>query len=126
MTVTDALFTFEAPCGDCGRPQRPGLACAWCAGRNHREAKKAGTRAAKLDPEWQQRAVEYRRGLGIGATFTADDLIEAIGLPTGSSNQVGAIVHTWATRGFIEAAGFTQSTRKSNHGRWVRQWQVAV
>lgn len=122
----ELLFATAAPCSDCGRPAEPDRGCPWCAGRTVAEAKKTATRAAKIDAEWQHRAVEFRRGLGLGATFTADDLVEAVGLPIGSGNQVGALMHTWATRGWIVAAGFTVSARKSNHGRVLRQWQVVV
>ena len=118
----DALFALDLNCTNCGRHMADNV-CPWCIAK---EPKAAGMKAANVDPEWQHRAIEYRRNLGLGAIFTADDLIDAVGLPTGSSNQIGAVLNGWAKRGWIVPADYTTSTRKSNHGRVLRSWRVAI
>ena len=55
--------------------------------------------------------------------FTADDLVDAIGLPVGSSNQVGAFFHWLSKACIITFHGYTTSKRKSNHGRLIREWE---
>lgn len=119
-----ALFgTTLSDCHDCGRPLRNSV-CGWCSTRSGYEAKAAATAAVVKDAEWHQRANQYRRDLGPGLTFTADDLRACVGLPSGSTNQVGALMHSWASKGLIKAAGFTTSTVKGNHGRILREWEI--
>lgn len=110
-------------CHTCGRPLRNSV-CTWCAANTGYEAKALATAAVVKDAEWHQRANEYRRDLGPGLTFTADDLRDVVGLPQGSSNQIGALVHSWASKGLIKASGFTTSNVKGNHGRILREWEV--
>lgn len=120
----DTLFaTTFTDCHDCGRPLRNSI-CTWCASRNGYGARAAATAAVIKDAEWHQRANEYRHRLGIGRRITADDLRLNVGLPTGSSNQIGALIHSWASKGLIRASGFTTSSVKENHGRILREWEI--
>ena len=110
-------------------PPQPTHACAGehcqvCQNsRTPLEAKTLGTGRPKRDPRWWDEARQFITQLGSGATFTADDLVALIGLPDGSSAQVGACVRAWAAGDQIVHNGYTTSTRKSNHGRVVRVWR---
>jgi hypothetical protein len=110
-------------CSTCGRPIRNGI-CSWCAAGDGYGAKAAATAAVVKDAEWHQRANDYRRNLGPGQTITADDLRMHVGLPCGSTNQIGALMHSWASKGLIRASGFTTSSVKGNHGRILREWEI--
>ena len=103
-----------------------GETCIFCATTNSGvEAGKAGAALALLatDKEWATKAydwvVEMARS---GVVFTTDDLIEAVGMPEGHSKAVGAIVRSASVRGIIQSVGATPTTRKSSHGRLIRQW----
>lgn len=79
--------------------------------------------------DWPQRAEAYLEQLGPGSTFTADDLVEALGLPTGedgtpNNNGVGATLSALAKRRLIRRVGYTNSRRVSNHSRVLRLWAV--
>lgn len=103
-----------------------GSACQVCElTRTSADAKHLGTTRTRRDPAWWAEATRWLDRQPVGLTFTADDLTQAVGLPDGSSNQVGAIVRTWAVQDLIEPIGYTESTRLSNHGRVLRIWQVA-
>ena len=102
-----------------------GTGCSFCEYVNGTQAKDRATAAIVKDPEWTLRATEWRRSLNYGACITADDLINAHGLPMGSSNQVGALFNTWARLGAIRLVGITQSRRDSNHARKVTRWEIA-
>jgi hypothetical protein len=110
-------------CSTCGRSIRDSI-CSWCAAGDGYGAKAAATAAVVKDAEWHQRANDYRRNLGPGQTITADDLRMHVGLPCGSSNQIGALMHSWASKGLIKASGFTTSVVKGNHGRILREWEI--
>lgn len=120
----DTLFaTTLADCHDCGRPLRNSV-CSWCASRSGYGARAAATAAVVKDAEWHQRANDYRRNLGPGHSITADDLRLHVGLPCGSTNQIGALMHSWASKNLIRASGFTTSSVKGNHGRILREWEI--
>jgi hypothetical protein len=66
----------------------------------------------------------YRKTLAIGGLFTADTLLDSIGLPVGHPNQVGALFRSWARMGVITSQGdYVVSTRESNNGRSIRMWK---
>ena len=115
--MTDTLFEVEHKC------RAPW--CRYCGGRTGIEAKKAAVKAVRdaTDEEWDDRAQQWIIELGRGRMFTADDLVDAIGLPVGSSNQVGAFFHWLSKAGIITFHGYTTSKRKSNHGRLIREWE---
>ena len=115
------LLDYLPPAHDCA-----GKTCTVCEiTRNGIEAKEVGTAKVVRDPRWWHEANEFINTLAPGARFTADDLVELIGLPDGSPNQVGACVRTWAAQDRILANGYEVSRRKSNHGRVVRLWRKA-
>lgn len=125
--MTDALFALPVACSSCGRPETHS-GCAWCATRTGPAAQAAAVTAIRRDPEWQARADDWLRSLRdfgpTGWLVTADHLVDAVGLPDGSPNQVGAIFQRWARKGWVKAAGHAQATRKVSHGRWLRSWAV--
>jgi hypothetical protein len=110
-------------CSTCGRSLSDSI-CSWCAAGDGYGAKAAATAAVVKDAEWHQRANDYRRNLGPGHTITADDLRMHVGLPCGSTNQIGALMHSWASKGLTKASGFTTSMVKGNHRRILREWEI--
>lgn len=127
--MSDALFDIPANCMSCGRQNVLGI-CPWCSGKTTgadaaREAIAASNR--KRDLEWSERADAWLDDMtDAGMVITADDLIEAVGLPTGSENQIGARFQAWRKAGYIRQAGVETSRRKSNHGRLLRAWEVVA
>lgn len=99
--------------------------CVFCQTRTGAAAGAAGAAAVTRDPEWHARAAEWLSYWPVGDVFTADDLTDAVGLPVGSANQVGALIRTWSQRAWIRHTGYVKSTRASNHGRVVATWAVA-
>lgn len=121
--MSDGLFDIEPPYNDCGRDLVHGL-CPWCTGKPDGQTG-IDAAARNSDPEWAERADEWLgHSNAPGFVITADDLIEAIGLPTGSENQIGARFQTWRKAGRIRQAGVATSRRRSNHGRLLRAWEV--
>lgn len=122
--MTDGLFDAPEYCPSCGRERVLGL-CAWCSARV--DAALVMVRDAIRDPEWTHRADYWIEDVAEpGSIVTADDLIDSVGLPTGSENQIGARFRTWARRGLIRSVGYSTSRRDTNHGRVLRQWQVVA
>jgi len=79
---------------------------------------------AEIDKSWRIQATIFRKSLAIGGLFSADLLIEAIGLPAGHPNQIGALFRSWASMGVITSMGnYVVSTRESNNGRSIRMWK---
>ena len=120
--MSDALFELDA------KPTNlhacTGTGCTWCAWRDGTLAKAAGMTATDKDPEWSARADAWLGSLYVGVVVSADDLIEACGLPVGSPNQVGARFARWAKAGRIREHGYARATRKQSHARRLVQWQV--
>lgn len=79
-------------------------------------------------PEWRERARQTVDALAaLGVPFTADDVIEVVGLPdTGSPNAVGALFAGAARRGAIVRAGDAQATRRARHAGRVTVWVGAA
>jgi len=120
--MADTLFD-ASPAARAATHAHTGPGCVFCATRSGPAAAAAGQAALARDLEWGDRATSWRRAR-IGQRVTADDLVTAIGLPTGSSNQVGAIFHRWRVKGLVEAEGFVAAQRRTSHGRVIRQWLV--
>lgn len=101
--------------------------CHFC--ENFRErAAQAGQNVALLhaDPNWVKRAETWLKHLAQGTEFTADDLVESVGLPkTGSTNAIGALFASFARRELIEKVGYTEAKRMSSHSRVIRVWRRA-
>lgn len=118
--MSEGLFDVPQHCTDCGRELVSGL-CAWCSSKARHPMEWL---APVKDLEWTHRADQWLTATQPGDVITADDLIDAIGLPMGSENQIGARFQSWRKAGYIRQAGYTTSTRASNHGRVLRQWEV--
>ena len=130
MTSELALFDADQPtdCGHCGR-QLVEQVCAWCSTRSGADAARAAIAAANnaRDLEWAHRADAWLDDMtDAGTVITADDLIDAVGLPLGSSNQIGARFQIWRKAGYIRAAGVDTSRRPSSHGRLLWAWEVVA
>lgn len=89
-------------------------------------AKLDAIRAVTRDEAWWHESDLWLELQPLGSVFTADDLIDCIGKPTGSVNQIGARLRSWASSGAIVGTGYTEATRKESHGRIVRVWQVTA
>lgn len=100
-----------------------GRVSSLAAGRADRDAGMA-LAESNAAPEWRDRALAYLDELAAaGRPFTADDLVERVGLPeTGSPNAVGALFGGAARRGLILRAGDTQATRRARHAGRVSVW----
>lgn len=95
--------------------------------------KEAGMQLALFaKPEWAEQAKQTIQQLASsGKPFTADDVIQRIGLPTryagmNANNAVGAAVSASARRKEITRIGFKQANRASSHGRVLSIWQGSV
>lgn len=102
-----------------------GPGCHFCEWLDGHKAKAKATRAVNYDKRWLHEATEWRRSQ-IGNQITADDLIDAIGLPDGHPNQIGALFNLWAQGGFTTLTGVRPSHRSSNHARQIRTWRVEL
>ena len=104
--------------------------CALCRYKQKIEHERllAATLAAKQ--EWTDAATLYLiNSVCDGLEISADDLINAVGLPSGETvsngnNAVGALFHKWSHCGFIVEAGRVRSSRASNCGREIRVWKL--
>lgn len=103
-----------------------GWDCHFCATRNGLGALEAVIKAVKAnrDEYWWAVAERWRVLKHAGHRFTSDDLVDAVGKPTGSANQVGARIRTWAMKGLIHPVGIQAATRPESHGRMLRVWEV--
>lgn len=116
MTITHPSLH---PVHDAGDP------CLWCdTTRTGTDAATQGTAAVHRDLPWWQEADLWLELQPIGSLFTADDLVDCVGMPQGSSNQIGARIRGWARQRAIAPHGYTQATRKASHARVVRVWEV--
>lgn len=120
--MTDALFDVETPRANTHACTGP--SCHFCEWLDGKAAKAKAVKATKLDPRWAHEAVEWRRSLDPHEIFTADDLVDAIGLPDGHPNQIGALFRQWSEANVIKAVGYKASKRASNHARPIQVWQV--
>jgi hypothetical protein len=92
------------------------------------ELKAAGVSHADHNPRevpWRTQArIAMAELVDAGGTFTADDLIDRVGVPN-SPNGVGAIVNGFARRGLIIRAGYRRSRRPARHAGMVSVWRAA-
>ncbi|MEN6426061.1 MAG: hypothetical protein ABFE13_11900 [Phycisphaerales bacterium] len=78
---------------------------------------------------WTERATERIITAVPGMTFTADDVVEVVGLPTDAdlsarcNNALGGLFMSLARQGVIRPVGYAKSARVSSRGRVVRVWQ---
>ena len=93
----------------------------------HRTRGQAGRNGGRSrDLAWWGEANNWLNCQEPGSTFTADDLVSCIGKPTGSSNQIGARLRSWAMSDLITAVGISEAGRPESHGRILRVWQVTA
>lgn len=82
---------------------------------------------AAADPDavarWQVAAAEWLNARPDIASWTSDDLVEAIGMPP-VATMLGARILHWRRDGRIMPVGYVQSTRPSAHARPIRVWTV--
>lgn len=109
--------------GSVCRVCHPGLSGAEAATRSQQHALSSAHGA-----EWSQRAAAWIKRRTVGEVFTADDITEAVGLPSGAlvqngNNAVGAVMAAAARAGLTIAIGWVESTRPTSHARPVRLWQ---
>jgi hypothetical protein len=119
LALFDAILTT---CNACGRGLDTST-CRWC---NHPDEGKAAALAAKS--EWHAHAVAWVKALRGGTTLTSEDLIQAIGLPSGEigqhkNNAVGAAMGAISKTGLIEHLGYVKSKRKASHGAVLSLWR---
>jgi hypothetical protein len=89
-----------------------------------RDAGIAQTLEAAAHLEWRTDAYHWLARLTYGQEITSTDLIEAIGMPPGSPNAVGAVIRSASTQGLIEPTErFIKSNRPNRHAATVRVWR---
>lgn len=100
------------------------------ANRLGREGMDRAERAQRVQA-WKDdanRFLLYLHTKARGITFSADDLIEAVGLPDigpNRNNVIGAWFNAMAKAGRIENTGKRRkSTRPEGHGRRIDVWRV--
>lgn len=81
--------------------------------------------ASRAAMTWTEQAERWL--LSRSSPFTADDLVDTVGLPRGSAgpnqnNAVGALVKSWSRRGLIHPIGYKTARRVKSHGRTLRVW----
>jgi len=80
--------------------------------------------ALKGASDWHERAQKWLSSAY--GDFSADDLIEGIGLPhdvaMNKNNAVGAAFTAARRTGLIRRVGWTQSRRPEGHGRVIALW----
>ena len=78
-------------------------------------------------PDWSAQAEEWFNSLPEDWTFTSEDLILAVGLPTtaesgiNQNNAVGAKMRSWAGR--TQEVGFRKTVRITSHSRRIIVWR---
>lgn len=122
--MTDTLFD-PPPAARSTTHACSGPGCSFCEWLDGQHAKRKAVNAVKYDPRWLHEATEWRQ-TRIGLEVTADDLIEAIGLPDGHPNQMGALWAMWAQSGFTRLVGTRPSRRDTNHARQIKVWEVIL
>lgn len=84
-------------------------------------------RAARAKMEWTLEADRWIKSQLPGTRFDADDLIEAIGTPTGvavnANNAIGAVFLAAKNRRLVRSVGRVASRRRTNHGRFITVWE---
>ena len=85
---------------------------------------KGQAQAIRGADDWHEMALKWLSGTF--GDFSADDLIEDIGLPnavaTNRNNAVGAAFTSARRLGLIRRVGWIQSRRAESHGRVIALW----
>lgn len=92
---------------------------------DHRRDRGMGLAEGAVAPEWSEKANrEVETLAGLGVPFTADDLIEAVGMPEGHPNAVGPVFAAASRRGLIEQVGWRKAAgRASQQSRRLAVWR---
>lgn len=83
--------------------------------------------ALDAKPDWSALADEWFNSLPLGADFTSEDLVQAVGLPATAeyplnrNNAVGAKMRSWAGRS--EEVGYRKTVRITSHSRRIVLWR---
>lgn len=76
---------------------------------------------------WPDRALAWIGALAPGATFTADDLVAAVGLPRGQvakerNNAVGAVISAAHRARMTRRLSYVSARRRDSHARVIGLW----
>lgn len=74
---------------------------------------------------WIEAADTWFDSLPSGYQYTADDLVEAIGLPSkdGKNGAIGAKMKSWNREGVARGLSYTSTARTTSHARPVMLWE---
>lgn len=82
------------------------------------------TIAKESQLNWHNEAVICIRQMArTGKPFTAEDVVNEIGAPTGSGKVIGAAFNTVARSGMIWRCGERPADRKTSHRRMLAVWR---
>lgn len=82
------------------------------------------TIAKEAQSNWHNEAVVCIRQMArTGRPFTAEDVVAAIGAPTGSGKVIGAAFNTVARSNMIWRCGERPADRKTSHRRMLAVWR---
>ena len=114
----------ELDANTCGHGAEAPRYCALCR-RDGEARKQQGTsRAAQAQSDYHELAcAQIRTFARTGEPFTADDLVEVIGLPEGSGNVIGAAFLSVSRTGLIWKVGQRPSNRPSSHRHMLQVWR---
>ena len=118
-----------------GEPNGPKY-CALCRRANARQVITATpgelmTEALQAKELWVVQAeLAVKQLVNTRQQFTADDLVNLVGLPRGvevvnGNNAIGALFRKLSNQNVIRPIGWAKSARADNHGRQVRIWAGA-
>lgn len=81
-------------------------------------------RTLNAQPDWADTAWQALLDLSrTGAPFTADDLVERVGMPPTSGKAIGGVFNRAAKAGIIRKVGERPTTRVTSHLRSLAVWQ---
>jgi len=98
--------------------------CAICRHQGIMGKAEGITIAKESQLNWHNEAVICIRQMArTGKPFTAEDVVNEIGAPTGSGKVIGAAFNTVARSGMIWRCGERPADRKSSHRRMLAVWR---
>ena len=98
--------------------------CALCRVAGVQAKDQGITLAQDAQPNWHREGVQCIKALArTGKPFTAEDVVEQIGAPTGSGKVIGAAFNTVAKSGMIWRCGERPANRKTSHRRMLAVWR---
>jgi hypothetical protein len=98
--------------------------CAICRHQGVTGKAEGITLAKDSQLNWHNEAVICIRQMArTGKPFSAEDVVNEIGAPTGSGKVIGAAFNTVARSGMIWRCGERPADRKSSHRRMLAVWR---